>query len=389
MTPSLLALLLLAACLALLVHLAMRRGGGGDAALLQQQLVELRAQLAHLAEGQQRVPEALAAGRDQQARIMSEEMSTLAQLVARQLASAQHTTGQRLDETGRAVADVRERLGQLAELAQRLEGVGRSVTEVQALLQVPKLRGTLGEVWLEELLRQIFPASQWSAQYAFRGGERVDAVLRIGDRLVPVDAKFPLEACQRMLKLEGDAAERERRLFRRSLRDRVDEIAGKYIRPDEGTFDFALMYIPAEQVYYEAIVRDQPLEDDGSVVAYAMSRRVIPVSPHTFYAYLSAVLHGLKGMQVEQRARELQGEIAALGQQFARLRQAHEKVGAHLAHAQRQYQETDRLAERVWARVERLGGAGDAPEAPLAAGAAHLEMTPIATGTARGAAEAV
>jgi DNA recombination protein RmuC len=362
MTAVLIALLV--ACLALLVWLAFRPApdSSGSAALLQQQLVELRGQLGAMVQAQQRVPDALAAGREQQQRAMSEELSTLAQLVARQLAQAQHATGQRLDETSRAMADVRERLGQVTELAQRMEGVGRSVAEVQSLLQVPRLRGTLGEVWLEELLRQVFPASHWSLQHGFRGGERVDAVLRIGDRLVPIDAKFPLEACQRMLALEGDAAERERRAFRRSMRERVDEIASKYIRPDEGTFDFALMYIPAEQVYYEAVVRDAPMDGDGSIVAYAMTRRVIPVSPHTFYAYLSAVLHGLKGLQVEERARELQAELATLGRDFARFRVAFEKVGTHLGNAQRQYAESERMAERVWTRVERLGTGAVSPD---------------------------
>ena len=351
-----LSLVLLAACLAVLLWIARRvasaEPAATSAALLQQQLVELRTQL-------QRVPDALATGREQQQRALSEELSTIAQLVARQLAQAQHSTGQRLDESARAMADVRERLGQVTELAQRMEGVGRSVAEVQSLLAVPRLRGTLGEVWLEELLRQVFPASQWATQHTFRGGERVDAVLRIGERLVPVDAKFPLEACQRMLALEGDAAERERRQFRRSMRDRVDEIATKYIRPDEGTFDFALMYIPAEQVYYEAVVRDSG--DDGGIVAYAMARRVIPVSPHTFYAYLSAVLHGLKGLQGEERARELQAELASLARDFARFRTTFEKVGTHLGNAQRQYGESERQAERVWSRVERLA-TGIAPD---------------------------
>src|SRR4051812_5122846 len=166
MTAVLLALLV--ACLTLLVYLAFRPAhSSGEVALLQQQLVELRTQL-------QRVPDALASGREQQQRAMSEELSTIAQLVARQLAQAQHATGQRLDETSRAMADVRERLGQVTELAQRMEGVGKSVAEVQSLLAVPKLRGTLGEVWLEELLRQVFPASQWTTQHTFRGGERVD-----------------------------------------------------------------------------------------------------------------------------------------------------------------------------------------------------------------------
>src|SRR4029077_5831510 len=212
------------------------------------------------------------------------------------------------DQT-RVLSDVRERLAALAEVTRRLEAMGASVTEVQQLLQVPKLRGTLGEIWLEELLRQILPASHFQMQHAFRSGERVDAVLRLGDRLVAVDAKFPLEACQRMLAARGADAERERRAFARSLRERIDEIADKYIRPDEGTYEFALMYIPAENVYYESVLRDQDPEDGNSILSHAMARKVVPVSPHTFYAYLLVILHGLKGMKFELRAKEIQEQI--------------------------------------------------------------------------------
>jgi DNA recombination protein RmuC len=271
------------------------------------------------------------------------------------------------------VADVRERLGQLSEATRRLETVGERVVEVQQLLQVPRLRGTLGEVWLEELLRQIFPASHWERQWTYRSGERVDAIVRIGDRHVPVDAKFPLDACARMLAAPDEqVAERERRALRRSIRERVDEIASKYIRPDEGTFDFALMYVPAEAVYYEAVVRgDLLLADEGSVLGYAMARRVIPVSPHTFYAYLSAVLHGLKGMRVEERAREIQGEIAALGVRFERFAASYDKVGTHLGNAARQYAESERLAGRIrdqFATIADGTPAADAvPPLPFAA----------------------
>lgn len=354
-------MLLVVACLALaagalVAALFLRRPPADHSALLQQQLVELRAQLAQIAAAQQAVPRALAESRAAQSESLAEELRALSSAV-----------GQRLDTTGRAVADVRERLGQLAEATRQLETVGQSVLEVQQLLQVPRLRGTLGEVWLEELLRQIFPASHWERQWTYRSGERVDAVVRIGDRHVPVDAKFPLDACARMLAAPNEeAAERERRLLRRSIRDRVDEIAAKYIRPDEGTFDFALMYVPAEAVYYEAVVRgDLLIGDEGSVLGYAMARRVIPVSPHTFYAYLSAVVHGLKGLRVEERARELQGEIAALGVRFERFWTAYDKVGTHLGHAARQYAESERLAGRV---REQFGAILEEPDAGQAAG---------------------
>jgi len=292
---------------------------------VQQQLIELRSRFDALIAAQQQVPRALAEGSAAQTQVLS---------------------------------DVRERLGQLGEVTKRLETVGGAVTEVQQLLQVPKLRGTIGEVWLEELLRQILPTAFYQMQYTFKSGERVDAVVRAGGRMVPVDAKFPLEACQRMLAATGDEAARERRAFVRSLKARVDEIADKYIRPDEGTYEFALMYIPAENVYYESMLRDQNPEDGASLLAHAMARKVVPVSPHTFYAYLLVILHGLKGLKVEARAQEIQNHLGALRQQFETFQGAFEKVGAHLGHAQKQFEESDKQARKVHDRFAQIAGAG-------------------------------
>ncbi len=310
---------------ALLVVVLLRRPGGERAAgLIQQQLIELRARFDQLVAAQQEVPKALAAGSAEQARVLQ---------------------------------DVRERLGQLGEVTKRLETMGETVSEVQQLLQVPKLRGTIGEVWLEELLRQILPG-HYEMQYQFRSGERVDAALKLGDRLVPVDAKFPLEACQRMLAATGGGAEqeRERRAFSRSLKERIDEIADKYIRPDEGTYEFALMYIPAENVYYEAVMRGEDPDDGKSVLGHAMTRSVIPVSPHTFYAYLLVILHGLKGMRVEQRAREILEQLGRLRQQFDAFWSAFDTLGAHLGNAQKRYEESARQAGRVRDRFEQIAG---------------------------------
>ncbi len=318
---------------ALLVVVLLRRPGGERAAgLIQQQLIELRAKFDHLVAAQQELPKALAQGSAEQTRVLQ---------------------------------DVRERLGQLGEVAKRLETMGETVSDVQQLLQVPKLRGTIGEVWLAELLQQILPASHYEMQYTFRSGERVDAVLKLGDRLVPVDAKFPLEACQRMLAASGAEQERERRAFTRSLKDRIDEIADKYIRPDEGTYEFALMYIPAENVYYEAVMRAEDPGDGKSVLGHAMRRRVIPVSPHTFYAYLLVILHGLKGMRVEQRAREIQEQLGGLRQQFAAFWSAFQTVGTHLGNALKKFEESARHAGRVRDRFEQIAGGEAAPERPV------------------------
>ena len=326
----------LCAVIAVLLVLLVRRTDTPGAALAIE-LAALRARLEAMAGAQQSVPGTVA---------------TLTDTVSRQL-----------EQSTAAVTDLRDRIGRLTDATTRLEGVGRQVAEVQDLLRVPKLRGTLGEVWLEELLRQVFPAGQFEMQHTFRSGERVDAVLRIGGALVPVDAKFPLEAFQRMQAADGDSAERERRAFRRSLKARIDEIADKYIRPDEGTFEFALMYLPSEAVYYESVVRGEALEDGRSVLGYAMERRVIPVSPHTFYAYLSAILHGLKGLRVEERSREILAELGALGQQLERFWTAYDKVGVHLGNAAKQYDETAKERERIGTRFARLSR-GDEPDPP-------------------------
>jgi DNA recombination protein RmuC len=347
-------LIMLGVAVALLLILLLRHPGGGarDAALLQQQLIELRSRLDALVAAQQTVPQALADGRAEQARSLSDQFLQLQAALTRQLA-----------DTGTAVADVRERLGQLAAATRRLETVGESVTRVQELLQVPRLRGTLGEVWLQELLRQIFPAGLYRMQHEFRSGEKVDAALVVGSRLIPVDAKFPLEACQRMLAADPANLDRERRAFRRSLRERIDEIAEKYIKPDEGTYEFALMYVPAENVYYEAVVRGESLEDDESVVGYALRRKVIPVSPNTFYAYLAAILHGLRGLEVEREAHRILDSLGGLQQQFARFDAAYRLVGKHLDHAVRQYEESQRQTRLIQERFEQITGitAGEAP----------------------------
>ncbi len=331
MTTAILILLVLS--LALLVALLVRRpAGSAEGQLLQQQLVEVRGRLDALAAAQQELPRALADGRAAQAQADGEQLRTL--------------------------ADLRDRLAQLVEATRRVESVGASVAEVQQLLKVPKLRGTLGETWLEELLRQVLPAPLYTMQYPYRSGERVDAVIRIGARLVPVDAKFPLEACQRMLQAEGEAAARERREFRRSLRARVDEIAAKYIRPDEGTYEFALMYVPAENVYYEAVVRGEDLAGDASVVGYALERKVIPVSPNTFYAYLAAILHGLRGLEVEARTKEILEALGALALDFGRFQKLFELVGTHLGNALRNHEDAERVSARIVERFQGLREAG-------------------------------
>lgn len=267
--------------------------------------------------------------------------------------------------------ELRQRLDHLmgtqAELAaatRQLGSVGTAVGELRRVLEVPQLRGAVGEVWLAELLRQVLPGSLYALQHGFRSGERVDAVVSVGDRLVPVDAKFPLEAWRRVLQLDGDAAVRERRAFRRVLAQHVDDVAAKYIRPDEGTTDFALMYVPAEGVYYDAVLQEESPSGAEPLLAYARSRRVLIVSPNTFYAYLSALAYGLRGRAIEARTLELVDALAALRQDVVRYADGLDTLGRHLAHATKQFAEVERASFRVQDRLDALDRLRDeTPEA--------------------------
>jgi len=261
---------------------------------------------------------------------------------------------QRLQHVGDVVGAVQGSLGKLGEVTQRVFDIGRDIAGLEQILRSPKVRGGLGESFLEGLLGQMLPREHYDLQHAFSTGDRVDAVVRIGDRMVPVDAKFPLENFQRMIQESEDAARKPwRRAYDRDNKARVDEIAKKYILPDEGTYDFALMYIPAENVYFEAITRDESLDEDPPSV-YATSKRVIPVSPNSLYAYLQVIVLGLKGLQIERSAQEIQERLARLGGDLEKFRDAFDLVGRHLTNARTKYDEAGSALNRVEAKLEGI-----------------------------------
>src|SRR5947208_8208551 len=254
--------------------------------------------------------------------------------------------GDRLDSAAKVVGEVQGSLGKLGEATQRVVEVGKEIQGLEQILKSPKVRGGLGETLLAELLAQMLPREHYELQRPFKSGEKVDAAIRLAGRLVPVDAKFPLENFRRMLAEPEEERRRAlRKQFARDVKARIDEIATKYIVPDEGTYDFALMYIPAENVYYETIIRDDsPAEK--SLSHYAMAQRVMPVSPNSFYAYLQAIVLGLKGMKIEDRAREIIQYLGRLQGDFARFRDEFALLGKHVGHAQSSYQNADRRLEQ-------------------------------------------
>src|SRR5437764_190724 len=209
---------------------------------------------------------------------------------------------------------------------------------------------------------------QLEALRTFQTGDRVDAVVRLGPALVPVDAKFPLEDFRRLLEAGDDETRtRARRAFVARVRKHIDDIATKYILPDEGTYDFALMYVPAENVYYEAIVRDDG-GNDRELSAYALERKVIPVSPNCFYAYLQAIVLGLRGLRIEARAQEVVGQLARLAGDPGPPQDDFPVPGRHVTNAAQAHAAADRRLDRLAAKLAEIAadeGAEEPEQQPL------------------------
>jgi DNA recombination protein RmuC len=347
------------------------------AGLLQQQIESVRREGREGQEAVRQEVSGLSAAMTEQVhtlqRQVTTELKSVTDEVTRQLAqgmhlmqSAQKTMGERLDSAAKVVGEVQGSLGTLHEATRRVAEVGREIQGLEQILKSPKVRGGLGETLLEQILGQMLPREHWDMQYGFRSGEKVDAVIRIGEALVPVDAKFPLENFRRMVdEGEDDRRRQHRKVFTRDVKTRVDEIAKKYILPDEGTYPFALMYVPAENVYYEMIVRQEGGEDE-SIAAYALSRRVIPVSPNTIYAYLQVIILGLRGLRIEANAREIQNDLATLGGDLAKVSEHMATVGRHLGNAHKQYEEAMRDFVRFEAKLEAVGRKEvEAPASPM------------------------
>ncbi len=346
-------LILLAAIILILFWLivqSQKKTADPSVSLLQQEVQSLRGQLT----------DAMFKSQDtlnQQLAQITNHVNTHLGQVTQQLQKSTGDLNTRLDNAARVVQDVSKGLGSLGEATKKVFEVGKDIASLQEILRSPKLRGGLGELFLGDLLAQIFPPAHYSLQYRFRSGEAVDAVIRLGRNLVPVDAKFPLENFKRVIET---ATEEERKVAKRKfisdVKKHVDAIAGKYILPDEGTFDFALMYIPAENVYYELIIRDEAMDTDKGLLTYSFAKRVIPVSPNSFYAYLQTILLGLKGLHVEEQAQEILKGLARLSGDFEKFRADFELVGKHLTNTKARYDEADKRLLKFGDKLQSLSG---------------------------------
>lgn len=250
-----------------------------------------------------------------------------------QMLTAQRAIYSKLQESAKSIGEMSE--------------IGKSMKDLQQFLASPKLRGGLGEQVLKQLLEDSLPKQSFNLQYSFRGGTKVDAVIKTSSGIIPIDSKFSLENFKKMH--QDKAFEKD---FVRDVKDRIDEISEKYILTDEGTVDFALMYVPSESVYYEIV------NSESDLMTYAYKKRVMPVSPSTFYAFLRSVMLSFEGQKIASEIRTIQQALRAIHSETSKFGDLLSTLQSHITNA---YSMMNRVATSfvsLSSKVESVQGLG-------------------------------
>jgi len=250
----------------------------------------------------------------QQLEALRAAQETTRDALQKSLQSGQNSLNENLQSSQKILSQLNTQIGELQGTNKRMLQVGTEVRRLQDILSSPKLRGQMGEWSLENLLATILPTDSFELQHTFRDGKTVDALIKLADFSVPVDES--------------------------------------YIRPAEGTLDFALMYIPAENIYYETIVKYE--SDTKDILNYSLDRKVIPVSPNLLYAYLMTVVMGLHGLQIEKQAAEIRQNLKKLNASFASFAGTWDILGKHLRNANAQYEEGNQKLNRFGLELTQI-----------------------------------
>ena len=254
------------------------------------------------------------------------------------LSSLQKNTqslNERLDNAAKVIGQVQKNIGEFSE-------IGRGMKDLQEFLRSPKLRGNVGEQVLKELLTQFLPKQAFSLQYTFKSGDKVDAAIKTSAGIVPVDSKFPMENFRKMAGSKDESEKKSfEKVFEKDVKNHIDAISKKYILTEEGTIDYALMYIPSESVYYEVV-------NSSTLFDYAGAKRVLPVSPTTFYAYMRAILMSFEGQKIEAKAREILASLRAIQKDYS-------KVGDNLSTLQKHLNNAYNMMSSVVTTFTHLG----------------------------------
>lgn len=315
MDITVLLIILIVALVAALLILISRRGGSPDSSLLiKQDLMELSRTIDLLKDSLQ---------------------GTVSDRLEKSQTLMQQSMEKQLGESAKLVADVSTRLERLDETNRRVVDITTELKTLQNVLQNPKQRGGVGEYYLDVVLGNVLPPGVYETQYKFKDGEIVDAIIKLdNNRIIPIDSKFSLENYNRMIE-ETDKVQRDQiaKIFKADLKNRIDETS-KYIRPGENTLDYAFMFIPSEAIYYDLLVNNVGSTGTNSrdLIQYAfIDKKVIIVSPTTLLAYLQTVMQGLKSLQIEGQAKDIQKRVGELGKHIAAHETYMQKLGNTLA----------------------------------------------------------
>ena len=292
--------------------------------------------------------------------LIKADLQAMKDAIDRTSQQTQSSVFKQMSESSKLITDVTNRLAKLDETNRRVVDVADELKTLQNVLQNPKQRGVLGEYYLESVLDNVMSPDQYQLQYEFKNGEKVDAVIFLQQgKILPIDSKFSLENYNRLRESKDKAANESLiKLFKQDLKNRIDETA-KYIRPDENTMDFAFMFIPSEAIYYDLLINQVGTTGTSArdLIEYAFrDKHVIIVSPTSFMAYLQTVLQGLRSLQIEEQAKEIQKRVGQLGQHLAAYDTYFSKVGNSLSTTVNHYNTAHKELGKIDKDVMRIAG---------------------------------
>jgi DNA recombination protein RmuC len=293
---------------------------------------------------------------------------TMGDKLERGNATMQTSVQKQLSESAKLIADVTQRLTKLDETNRRVVDVADELKTLQNVLQNPKQRGVFGEYYLQSVLENVLPPGQFQMQYRFNDGEIVDAAIFLDKgKILPVDSKFSLENYNRLIETR-DKPERDRLLqkIKMDLKGRIDETS-KYIRPSENTMDFAFMFIPSESLYYDLLINNVGMGSSSrDLIEYAFrDRHVVIVSPTSFMAYLQTVLQGLRSLQIEEQAKDIQIRVGQLGQHIGKFEQYMQKLGNALGTTVNHYNTAHKELGKIDKDIVKIAGNDSSVEPQL------------------------
>ncbi len=263
-------------------------------------------------------------------------------------------------ETAQLIKEITAEITSVKEIGRETGKFAEQLKSLQDILKNPKQRGILGEYYLETVLKNVLPPGMFQMQYPFPNGEIVDAAVFVNEKVVPIDSKFSLDNYNRFIHAEGAERTALEKAFVNDLKLRITETA-KYIRPEEGTMDFAFMFIPSEGIYYDLLTNQVGAGEDENLIQRAAGKyKVIIVSPTSFLAYLQTVMQGLKALQIEKRAEEIQKRVGELGKHLGAYETYYQKLGASLgtavSHYNAGYKELGKVEKDVYRIAEEKIG---------------------------------